>query len=68
MFCYRAAWLPKITWNASENKVNLIVIGTNKEKVTIDVGEVRIEESDDEKLLSITLDKELSFAKHPNGM
>ena len=37
---------------------------TSKEKVNIRVGEVQIEESDEEKLLGVTLDKRLSFKKH----
>ena len=35
--------------------------GTNKERASTHVGEVQLEESNDEKLLEITLDKKLSF-------
>ena len=48
----------------NEDKCHLIIFGTSKETVNMHVGEVQIEESDDEKLLGITLDKKLSFKKH----
>ena len=38
--------------------------GTSKEKVNMPIGEVQIEESDDENLLDVTRDKKLSFKKH----
>ena len=43
---------------------HLIIFGANKERVSMHVGEAQIEESDDEKLLGITLDKKSSFKKH----
>ena len=36
----------------------------SKERANIHVGETQIEESDEEKLLGITLDKKLSFKIH----
>ena len=47
----------------NEEKCHLIMFGANKEKVNMHIGEAQIEESDDEKLLGITLDKKLSFKK-----
>ena len=48
----------------NEDKYHLIIFGTREEKVSMHVGEVQIEDSDDEKLLGITLDKKLTFKKH----
>ena len=48
----------------NEDKFHLIIFAANKERVNMYVGEAQIEESDDEQLLGITLDKKLSFKKH----
>ena len=50
-----------------EDKCHVIIFGTSKEKVDMHVGEVQIEESDDEKVLGITLDKKLSFKNTPKS-
>ena len=55
----------------NEDKCHLIIFEASKEKVNIHVGELQIEESDDEKLLGkviITLDKKLSFKKHVQAL
>ena len=57
-------WFSENHMKVNEDKYHLIIFGTCKEKVNMHVGEVQIEESDDEKLLGITLDKKLSFKKH----
>ena len=56
-------WFPENYMKLNEDKCH-IIFGTTKEKVNMHVGEVQIEESDDEKLLGITFDKKLSFKKH----
>ena len=61
-------WLPENHMKLNEDKCHLIIFGGSKEKVNIHVGEVQIEESDDEKLLGITLDKKLSFKKHVQAL
>ena len=48
----------------NEDNCHLIIVGAREEKVCMHVGEVQIEENDDEKLLGITLDKKLTFNKH----
>ena len=57
-------WFLENFMKLNEEKCHLIIFGANKEKVYMHVGEAQIEESDDEKLLGITLDKKLSFKKH----
>ena len=57
-------WFPENHMKLNEDKCHLIIFGTREEKVSMHVGEVQIEESDDEKLLGITLDKKLTFKKH----
>ena len=55
---------PENHMKLNEDKCHLIIFGTREEKVSMHVGEVQIEESDDEKLLGITLDKKLTSKKH----
>ena len=57
-------WFPENHMKLNEDKCHLIIFGTREEKVSMHVGEVQMEESDDEKLLGITLDKKLTFKKH----
>ena len=57
-------WFPENHMKFNEDKCHLIIFGTREEKVSMHVGEVQIEEIDDEKLLGITLDKKLTFKKH----
>ena len=59
-----AKWFPENLMKLNEGKYHLIIIGTRKEKVSMSVGQVQIEESDEEKLLGVTLDKKLSLKKH----
>ena len=58
------AWFPENYMKLNEDKCHLILFGANKERVNIHIGEAQIEESDEEKLLGINLDKKLSFKKH----
>ena len=50
----------------TRKKINFtsLFFGTKKERANMHVGGVQIKESDDEKLLGITLDKKLSLRKH----
>ena len=57
-------WFPENRMYLNEGTCHLTILGTGKEKTKMRVGEVQIEESDDEKLLGVTLDKKLSFKKH----
>ena len=56
-----ATWFPENHMKLNEDKCHLIIFGTRKEKVNMRVEDVKIEESDNEKLSCITLDKKLSF-------
>ena len=56
-------WFPESHKKLNEDKFHLIICRTKEEKVNMHVGEVQIEESDDKKLLGITLDKKLTFIK-----
>ena len=56
-------WFPESHKKLNEDNCHLIIFGTREEKVSMHVGEVQIEESDDKKLLGITLDKTLTFKK-----
>ena len=60
-------WFPENHMKLIEDKCHVIIFGTSKEKVNMHVGEVQIEESDDEKVLGITLDKKLSFKNTPKS-
>ena len=44
--------------------VTLSIVGASNGKVNMHVGEMQIEESDDEKLLNLTLEKKLRYKKH----
>ena len=48
----------------NEDKCHFILFGASNERANIHVGEAQIEESGEEKLLGITLDKKLSFKNH----
>ena len=58
------AWFPENYMKLNEDKCHSILFGASKERANIHVGEAQIEESDEEKLLGITLDKKLSFRNH----
>ena len=55
---------PENHMQLNEGKCQRIIFGTREEQVSMHVGEVQIEESDDEQLLGVTLDKKLSFKIH----
>ena len=48
----------------NEDKYRIIIVGTGKARVDVHVGEVQLEENDNEKLLGITFAKKLSIEKH----
>ena len=54
------AWFPENCMNLNEEKCHFIIFGASEEKVDIRIGDMKIEESDDDKLLGIILDKKLS--------
>ena len=58
-----ATWFPENYMKLNEDICHFILFGTN-EIVNVHIGEAQIEESDEEKLLGIDLDKKLSFKKH----
>ena len=58
-----AAWFPENYMKLNEDKCHLILFGASKDGVDIEGGEAQIEESDEEKLLGIAVDKKLSL-KH----
>ena len=59
-----ATWFPENHMILNEGKCHLIIFETSKENVDMHAGELQIEESHDEKLLGVTLDKKLSFKNH----
>ena len=62
------AWFPVNYIQLNEDKCHFILFGASKERANIHVGEAQIEESDEEQLLGITLDKKLSFKNHVNTL
>ena len=52
---------PENHMKLNEDKCHLIIFGIREEKVSMHAGDVQIEETDDEKLVGITLDKKLTF-------
>ena len=58
------AWFPENYMKLNEDKCHFILFGASNERDNIHVGEAQIEESGEEKLLGITLDKKLSFKNH----
>ena len=58
------AWFPENYMKLNEDKCHFILFGTSKERANIHIAEAQIEESGEEKLLGIALDKKLSFKNH----
>ena len=58
------AWFPENYMKLNEDKCHFILFGASNERANVHVGEAQIEESGEEKLLGITLDKKLSFKNH----
>ena len=58
------AWFPENCMKLNEDKCHFFLFGASKERANIHVREAQIEESDEEKLLGITLDKKLSSKNH----
>ena len=48
----------------NDDKCHLMIFGDESTETTISIGNSRINESDNEKLLGVTFDKKLSFKKH----
>ena len=52
----------------NEDKSHLLVFGNKDDEVTVNISGSLIKESDDEKLLGVTLDKTLNFKSHVNNL
>ena len=48
----------------NEDKCHHILFGASKERDSTHIGEAQVKESEEQKLLGITVDKKLSFKKH----
>ena len=48
----------------NEGKCHLLTFGTTQSNINIKIGEVIVEESPEEKLLGVILDKKLNFKSH----
>ena len=59
-----ATLFPQNHMKLNEGKCHLIIFENSKENVDMHVGELQIEESHNEKLLGVNLDKKLSFKNH----
>ena len=48
----------------NEGKCHLLTFGTSQDDIKITVGEAIVKESSEEKLLGVTIDKNLNFKSH----
>ena len=52
----------------NEDKSHLLVFGNKYDEVTVNISGSLIKESEEEKLLGVTLDKTLNFQTHVNNL
>ena len=52
----------------NEGKCNLLTFGTSQDDIKITVGENIVKESSEEKLLGVTIDKNLNFKSHVSNL
>ena len=57
-------WFSDNFLKLNDDKCHLMIFGDESTETTISIGNSRINESDNEKLLGVTFDKKLSFKKH----
>ncbi len=61
-------WFENNYMKMNEDKSHLLVFGNKDGEVTVNISGSLIKESDEEKLLGVTLDKKLSFKTHVNNL
>ena len=61
-------WFENNYMKMSEDKSHLLVFGNKDNDVTVNISGSLIKESDEEKLLGVTLDKTLNFKTHVNNL
>ena len=61
-------WFENNYMKMNEDKSHLLVFGNKDDEVTVNVSGSRIKESDEEKLLGVTLDETLNFKSHVNTL
>ena len=59
---------PENFMNLNEGKCNLLTFGTIQSNIKIKIGEAIVEESSEEKLLGVIIDKKLSFKSHISSL
>ena len=61
-------WFENNYMKMNEDKSHLLVFGNKDNEVTVNISGSLIKESDEEKLLGVTLDKTLNFKTHVNNL
>ena len=61
-------WFPENFMKLNEGKCHLLTFGTSQDDIKITVGEAIVKESSEEKLLGVTIDKNLNFKSHVSNL
>ena len=61
-------WFPENFMKLNEGKCHLLTFGTSQDDTKITVGEAIVKESSEEKLLGVTIDKNLNFKSHVSNL
>ena len=61
-------WFPENFMKLNEGKCHLLTFGTSKDDIKVTVGEAIVKESSEEKLLGVTIDKNLNFKSHVSNL
>ena len=61
-------WFENNNMKMNEDKSHLLVFGSNGEDVSVNISGSLIQESDEEKLLGLTLDRRLNFKNHVSNL
>ena len=61
-------WFENNYMKMNENKSHLLILGNKDDEVTVNISGSLIKDSDEKKLLGVTLGKKLSFKTHVNNL
>ena len=61
-------WFPENFMKFNEEKCHLLTFGTSQDDIKIKVGEAIVKESSEEKLLLVTIDKNLNFKSYVSNL
>ena len=61
-------WFPENFMKLNEGKCHLLTFGTKQDDIKITIGEAIVEESSEERLLGVTIDKNLNFKSHVSNL